>query len=61
MDKYLELVELVLLENTDETVEEYQETMDLLYKIVHLARWKCKNPHNDWKKEVDLIIKEANL
>lgn len=35
----------------------YLNKLTTIYKIAHCNLGECKNPHNDWKKEIELGYK----
>lgn len=54
-DKALEYIErlcLVYENGPKENLENTQKIIDQIYKFAHCVQDHCKNPHKDWKKEL---------
>ena len=49
-EKYLELIEELLMNNNPDEKDEF---LNDLYKIIHIARSECKNPHTDWQEYIN--------
>ena len=56
--KYLELLEEMIVTHNRNEKDEF---LNKLYIVCHLANWNCKNPHNDWEREVEKLCLEYNI
>jgi len=55
-DKALEYIEKYCLvyENSDKNnLDNTQKIIDSIYRYAHCVQSHCKNPHDDWKKELE--------
>jgi len=55
-EKALQVIEFIALDSGETRQDD--ETMSLIYRISHVANGDCKNPHEDWLKELDDIYND---
>lgn len=55
-DKALEYIEnlcLIYEDGNKKDLENTQKIIDSIYKFSHCVQNHCKNPHEDWRKELE--------
>ena len=60
-DKYLEIIENIALENIDSwDIVSKTQSLEAIYKLIHIYRWKCENKHLDWVDYINKTYYERN-